>query len=143
MSIVFVICVVNKRNYKHIILYFKEDMMKIKFKDSVLTVVTDIPAAASETNYKLHERDEDGNMIYAVSYSDSGSINSFSFGYNAVVDDKLALILVVPIGKELKDVKRIFGEELVAAKKHTSKIAADFIADEQIITDLFEDVETD
>lgn len=116
--------------------------MKIKFKDSVLTVVTDIPAEARESRFELNARDEEGNMVYAVAYSNKGSINSFSFGYNAIIDNKLALILVVPVGKELKDVKQIFGEHLVAAKKYTSKIAADFIANEEILTDLFKDVET-
>ena len=99
--------------------------MKVTLSNNVLTVVTDITKETVEAGLAKLIACEDGNQVYGVSVSTDGkaSLNSFSFVGNTYVDGKLAATIILPMGTTMDDVKAIYGENLLKAKRYIAQIA--------------------
>ena len=99
--------------------------MRVTLTNNVLTVVTDIAKETVESGLAKLVALEDGNEVYGVSVSADGkaSFNAFSFVGNTYVDGKLAATIILPMGVTMDDVKKIYGENLVKAKRYTAQIA--------------------
>ena len=114
---------------------------EVKVENNVLTVVTDVTEDSMKkglSNMKAH--DEDGNEVYAVAVSKSGSagMTGFSFTGNTYVDGKLAATMVLPMDEaSIAKIQKKFGEMLLAAKKYTAQIAQEASAKEAEIEALF------
>ena len=114
--------------------------MKVKFENNVLTVVSSITKETIDKGIaSLKIKDDKDNEAFAVGPSREGNINTFYFGYNAFIEDKAAVVAVLPMGTTLEDVQRNFGEALVEAKKYTELIATQAMAKEATIAAIFED----
>jgi len=115
--------------------------MRVSYVNNVLTVVTDI----SEDTVKkgiasLSVKDDKQNELYRVNITASpnaASIGKYGMTCNTYVDGKAAVIMVMPIGTELEDVQRVFGESLVEATKYTGIIASAAAEKEAAIAAIF------
>lgn len=115
--------------------------MKTNFTNNILTVVTDITKEVVENGYaSLVAKDDKGNDVYAVAVSKDGKadLNSFSFTGNTYVDGKLAATIVVPMGVTEDDVKKMFADALLAAKKYTAQIAQESAEKQDAVNALFQ-----
>ena len=70
--------------------------------------------------------------------SGEGRIFDTSVVFNTYVDDKAAVIIVLPMGTTKEDVMKQFGEKLIAAEKYTKQIAEAMTAKEKEIEEAFE-----
>ena len=116
--------------------------MKVTYKDNVLKVITDISKATYDKGVAdLVAKDEKGNHLYRIgfnAYGDAG-IDNASLTCNAVVDGKLAVVIVMPAGMKLEDVQKNIGANLVNAKKYSEVIAAQAEASVAAIEAIFEE----
>lgn len=115
-------------------------MMTSKFENNVLTVVTGITKEVVEAGISnLIAKDEKGNDVYAVSVAKDGkgSISTFGLVGNTYVDGKLAVTMILPMGTTDADVKRTYGESLLAAQHYTKQIAEEAAAKTEAINGLF------
>lgn len=99
--------------------------MRVNLSNNVLTVVTDIAKETVESGLAKLVALEDGNEVYGVSVSADGkaSFNAFSFVGNTYVDGKLAATIILPMAMTMDDVKKVYGENLIKAKRYTAQIA--------------------
>jgi hypothetical protein len=114
--------------------------MRVTYANNTLTVVTNIPKASVERGIaSLVAKDENGNHLYAVSMSKDGSCSIDNNGLkgNVFVDDKLAVVKVMPADTKLEDVQKEYGKYLVKASKFTDEIATAAAAEEATIEDIF------
>ena len=114
--------------------------MNVSFKDNTLKVVTDITRAAVEAGISdLTAKDEKGNAKYAVVISKNGKGNLDTFGMtcNAYIEDKAAVVVVLPVDTTQADVQKQYGEALIAAAKYTEQIASEAGSKAEAIAALF------
>lgn len=96
--------------------------MEIYVNNNVVVVTTEIPAAVIEdAGADGHALlDEKGNTLYTVKLAKGCTAADFSkFGFigNAVIDGKVAAVIVEPIGTTLKSIKKKYGQAAIAAKQ--------------------------
>ena len=118
--------------------------MRVSFKDSVLTVVTEVTKEVVEKGYTdLTAKDDKGNPVYKVTFNNygDGSIDKYGFTGNTYVGGKLAYTVVTNADTTLEDVQKVFGEALLAADTYISEIAADAEIKRESIEALFADAE--
>lgn len=114
--------------------------MRVAFENGVLTVVTDISKETIEKGIaSLKVTDEKKGDLYAVQMSTSGkaAIDNYSITCNQYVDGKAAAVIVTPVGTELADVQKQYGEALVEAGKYTGIIASQAAEKEAAIAAIF------
>lgn len=115
--------------------------MTTNFTNNVLTVVTDITKEVVESGYaSLKVKDDKGNELYFVEASKDGTaaLTDFSFKGNTYVDGKLAATLVMPMGVTEENVKKMFADALLAAKKYTAQIAQESAEKQDAVNALFQ-----
>lgn len=113
--------------------------MKTTFENGTLVVVTEVTKDMVEKGFApLVARDEKGNEVYRVSVGNTPSIGAFGLTGNTYVDGKLAVVIVEPMGSELADVQRKYGDNLLVAKKATEQIVASVTSAQEQIVALFE-----
>ena len=100
--------------------------MEVKLDNNVLTVITDVTESSMKkglSNMKAH--DDGGNEVYGVSVATDGkaSFNAFSFVGNTYVEGKLAATIILPMAMTMDEVKKVYGEHLLKAKRYTAQIA--------------------
>lgn len=101
-------------------------MMKTTLKENVLTVETPIKKETADKAFStLGAYDKDGNQVccVAVDKSGNGSISRFGLVCNTVVNDHLAVQLIMPMGTTMDDVKKQYGQALVEVGKYIDEVA--------------------
>ena len=122
----------------------KSENASVSYKDNVLKFVSPITKESIEKGIgEMIVRDEkDPNeILYFASVcgaSGEGRIFDTSVAFNTYVDDKAAVIIVLPMGTTKEDVMKQFGEKLIAAEKYTKQIAEAMAAKEKEIEEAFE-----
>lgn len=100
--------------------------MNVSLSNNTLTVVLPIAAAVAQNKgTTLKAVDEKNNELYRITFNEEGkgSIANFGITCNAIVDNKLAFIEVLPVGMTEDAVKEKYGDALLAANKYVSGIA--------------------
>lgn len=118
--------------------------MKVSFADGVLKVVTNITESVAKKGIStLNVVDEKKGELYNVQLTTDGSaaLSKFGMKANTVIDGKVAVVIVVPAGKDMEYVKKTYGEALLAADTYTEQIARDAEGKEAAIEELFEEAE--
>ena len=122
----------------------KSENASVSYKDNVLKFVSPITKESIEKGIgEMIVRDEkDPNeILYFASVcgaSGEGRIFDTSVVFNTYVDDKAAVIIVLPMGTTKEDVMKQYGEKLIAAEKYTKQIAEAMTAKEKEIEEAFE-----
>lgn len=115
--------------------------MRVSYENNVLTVVTDISENTVRKGIApLSVKDDKQNELYKVKVTHnpgSANITKFGLNCNAFIDGKAAVIMLLPIGTELEDVQRVFGEALIEADKYTSIIASAAAEKEAAVAAIF------
>lgn len=120
--------------------------MKVSYKNNTLTVVTDVTKAAIDRGLaSLTIKDDKENQVYEVfapkKGDATGALSVFGIATNVFIDDKAALVLVMPVGTTQAAVEKQYGKALLAAKKYIPVIASSVAAEEAAITEVFDEVE--
>ena len=113
--------------------------MKGKLVGNVFQFVTDVPACYKDKALKP-ATDDKGDPIYFVQYDTEGdwAFSKFGIKCNSVVDDKLAIVAVVPDGVTMDDIKEQFGYAAVAANAYIPVIIDATVAEQSVIDSCFE-----
>lgn len=120
--------------------------MKVKVNNNVVTVVTDIPVSVAKKGLvEPVAYDSNNNPVYKVrvDLDGNGSLSQFGMVANTVIDDKLAVVLVAPLGMSREEIKLKYGKAVVAAGKYCPVIAEAAAAEEAIIDAAFGDASVD
>ena len=99
--------------------------MKVTFANNTLTVVTGIKKELIESGIQLVAKDEKGNDIYRVGVNKHGSasIDNYSIIGNSYTEDGvLQAVILVNMDKTEDQIKREFGDALLAAAKYIPEI---------------------
>lgn len=112
--------------------------MKAKIENNILTLKSDIPFALVEDKFPLKLRDERGDVKYVVSYGENACISKYTIQFNNIIDDKLAVTIVLPVGTEVKDVKKAFGLGIVAASAYIPELLCTVQMEQEAIDSCFE-----
>lgn len=118
--------------------------MKVAFKDSVLTVVTNISEATAKKGYaSLTVTDEKKGDLYKVSATSGtrGDLSKYGMLANAVVDGNLAVVIPCGIVATKDEVMKVYGDAILAADTYTAVIAAQASEKEAAIAAFFTDAE--
>lgn len=102
--------------------------MKVIFKDSVLTIKTGLKVKTfNDCVGSAVAKDEKGNEVFRIEQTPAnctcGDITSLCLTCNAVIDNELAVQMVMPRATTLDDIKREYGAALVAAVPYVEAIA--------------------
>lgn len=115
--------------------------MRVELKENVLTVVTGIKKETVDKGIvNLAAKDDKGNEVFVIGTTnspDKGEISSMGLLCNTVVDEELAVTIVLPMGTSEDQVKAKYGQKLVAAEKYCEKIAANAEKDMAAVDELF------
>ncbi len=101
-------------------------MMNVKLNENILTVVTPIAKATADKAFSaLTLTDDDGNILCSVTVAtgSEGMISMMGLTCNTVVDGKLAVAIVMPMGTTMDDVKKKYGKALVNVSKYIDQVA--------------------
>lgn len=116
--------------------------MEIYVNNNVVVVTTEIPAAvikdAGADGHAL--LDEKGNTLYTVKLAKgctSADFSKFGFCGNAVIDGKVAAVIVEPIGTTLKSIKKKYGQAAIAAKEFMPVMLSAINASAAAVTEAF------
>lgn len=93
--------------------------------ENILTVVTPITKEMADKAFSdFMAKDKDGNDLYYVTTNQEGNGGIYAAGMvcNTVVDGKLAVVLTLPMGTTLDDVKKMYGKKLVTAEQYMGQI---------------------
>lgn len=101
-------------------------MMNVKLNENILTVVTPIEKEVADKAFSaLTITDDDGNVMCTVNVATGaeGMISAMGLTCNTVVDGKLAVAIVMPLGVTMDDVKQKYGKALVNVNKYIDQVA--------------------
>lgn len=105
--------------------------MKIAYENNTVTIDTEVKASVLEDakNGVLTLKDDKGNDVFALAKVDSPcaitQLTERVMPVNAMsADGNALLVAVMPTDVELKDIKKMYGAALVAAKEAVPQIAA-------------------
>ena len=116
--------------------------MRVEINANVLTVETDIPVTVVEKGLAdLTAYDDRQNPVYAIKVNPDGKGNLSQYGIisNAIINDKLGVVIVERIGFTRDDFKKKYGESIIAAHKYCPIIAGVAATKEQLIDSVFGD----
>ncbi len=116
--------------------------MEIYVNNNVVVVTTEIPAAVIEdAGTDGHALlDEKGNTLYTVKLTKgckSADFSKFGFCGNAVIDGKVAAVIIEPIGTTLKAIKKKYGQAAIAAKQFMPVMLSAINASAEAVTQAF------
>lgn len=121
--------------------------MKITYENNTVTIDTEVKASVLEDakNGVLTLKDDKGNDVFALAKVDSpcaiSQLTEKVMPVNAVsAEGNALLVAVMPTDVELKDIKKMYGAALVAAKNAVPQIAADAIHFAEEVNALFTEV---
>ena len=121
--------------------------MKITYENNTVTIDTEVKASVLEDakNGVLTLKDDKGNDVFALAKVNSpcaiSQLTEKVMPVNAVSTEGNALLVaVMPTDVELKDIKKMYGAALVAAKNAVPQIAADAIHFAEEVNALFTEV---
>ena len=101
--------------------------MNVTLTENILTVVTPITKAVADKAFSAmavtDEKTGDVLCTVGVNADGNGIISACGLVCNTVVDGKLAVMLTLPMGTTMDDVKKKYGKVLVEVNKHIEKIA--------------------
>ncbi len=101
--------------------------MNVKLEENILTVVTPIEKAVADKAFSAmtltDEKTGDVLCTVGVNTDGNGIISACGLVCNTVVDSKLAVKMILPMGTTMDDVKKMYGKALVEVNKHIEKIA--------------------
>lgn len=115
-------------------------MLNVTLQENVLTVVTPITKETADKAYsKLAAYDEDGNMVCVVDTAEDGkgSISRYGLNCNTVVDGKLAVQMIMPMGVTMDDVKEMYGQALLEVNKHIDDVVSGAEKEIEAIDNIF------
>lgn len=115
-------------------------MMNVKLNENILTVVTPIKKETADKAFSaLTLTNEDGDILCTVSKAtgSEGKISSMGLVCNTVVDGKLAVIITMPMGTTMDNVKQQYGKALVNVGKYIDQVAATAEAEIAAINGIF------
>lgn len=102
-------------------------MMNVTLTENILTVVTPIEKAVADKAFSAmtvtDEKTGDVLCTVGVNTDGNGIISACGLVCNTVVDGKLAVKMILPMGTTMDDVKKKYGKALVEVNKHIEKIA--------------------
>lgn len=113
--------------------------MTVKFENNVLTVVTPIDHKIVKTgiaDLALYD-EKTKEETFSVETGEKPVISRYRFTCNAVVEDKLAVVIVLPIGTTKEEVMKKYGKSLVVAKPLLEEIASKAKESEEAINNIF------
>ena len=119
--------------------------MKVVLTNSTLTIKTGIKAALLGDRRTVTLKDEKGNEVYAVSFSNGGDATMSKTGMltNAVVDGELAIVKVAPTQYTLKNFRAEASDDLLEAYKALPQLAAQLTAEKATLDSMFADILTE
>ena len=114
--------------------------MRVKFENTVLTVVTNIPEVTAKKGFAdLTVSNDKKELVYSVSTSNNneGKLSKFGMAANAVIEGNLAVVIPCGAVATQEDIMRQYGEALIAANQYTAHIAAAATEKEAVIAGFF------
>ena len=119
--------------------------MKVILANSTLTIKTGIQAALLGDRRTATLKDEKGNEVYAVSFSNGGDATMSKTGMltNAIVDGELAIVKVAPTQYTLKNFREEASDDLLVAYKTLPQLAALLTAEKATLDSMFADILTE
>ncbi len=115
--------------------------LTVKLENNVLTVVTPITKEmAQKAVSDLVSYDDKKNETCRVQMDNQGgdgSISKYGLTCNAIVDDKLAVVMVLPQDATMETVKRRFGKSLVNVENHIADIVSGVQAERAAVDQIF------
>ena len=119
--------------------------MKVILANSTLTIKTGIQAALLGDRRTATLKDEKGNEVYAVSFSNGGDATMSKTGMltNAIVDGELAIVKVAPTQYTLKNFRAEASDDLLVAYKTLPQLAALLTAEKATLDSMFADILTE
>ena len=114
--------------------------MNVTLNENILTVVTPIErsVAAKAFSAMTVTDEKTGDILCTVSVQDGeGNISALGLTCNTVVDGKLAVKKIMPMGTTMDDVKKQYGQALVKVNKYIDKISENISAEIAAIDGIF------
>lgn len=114
--------------------------MRVEINSNVLTVETDIPVAVVERGIAdLTAYDEKKNPVYAIKVNPEGKgdISQFGLVANSFINNKLAVVIVAPLGADREYFIRKYGKGVVAANKFCPIIAGAAASEAEMLEAVF------
>lgn len=118
-------------------------MLTVKFEENRLTVITPITKEMSEKAFGgmvlRDEKTEDLLCMVALNKDGEAAISRNALYCNTIVDGKLAVSMLMPLGTTVDEMKKLYGEKIVNLNKHIDKLAAQVKADADAVDAIFAD----
>lgn len=115
--------------------------MKIAVANNIATIKLDIAVPAGKRVFTMF--DDKGNAKYSIEYKPGavGVVGEIGACANAVIDGKLAVVLIAEENITLASLREEFGMKLVALKEAEAAIGADIEATNAALDDVFAEAE--